>query len=810
MLSLGEEPSETDMLQKPDITMDDLLAKASNLTVLDEDGWEINEAGETLLEINARRADSTILGRVWGIADNNWGVEIKHNNKQSSFLVFTFKSAQDLNRILGKNPWFLNYGTLILERMTSLPQDWEKELLRFPICGRVYHLPSRSITQSNLTRLASLAGEVIDVQMADIPRIVTKDFFTFKVWCDITKPLFPGLLFPSIGGKKWLPFRYERLPFMCFNCGFLGHDTRALPRCLKMDWAIGKKTYGPWLKADDKREAQTVSKAATNELLQQHVQRPVMYEDSSSNMQNTMLGAEVPGAIINPPGNLEAVNSGLFIVDSNGNSFANLSRQQDNKVPMMEKGESSQVNCKRNGSWRNDHESLKGLAAMDMESVFDSEGLRKNRTGNEVDYNKLVEIPISYDVGIERLNKEDRPLKRRKVTPRRPKIKGKGTTLDKLINTAGKWKINEVYSWFHKDDFPWVLGIIPLTSSPDWMSWSLNNNGKYSVASGYKTRFIHTDLAECSNTAPLKAWWKFIWSSKLIPKTKNFIWRVFNQWLPTKIELSKRGMSLETNCDWCQEKEEDICHALWFCPKVLKIWKLAGFDTQNFIHMPKASDVLFYLWGKLPKEDLIQFIGLSWLIWQRRNIFIFKHQVQEIHSWVRWALEKLDDFFGECKDPRQDNAVTAKPKWGPPPSDCVMINTDASLIDDKMGYGLSVVLRDSVGDLIVAETVFVPGIASIFLAEAVAVKLGVRLAQKWSVSKAIVAADCLSIINSLQSSSALNSYWGMLCRDILSLKHHFLSLNFTHFDVGNKVSKNYLLDTPNAEDLNPGDSEIEE
>uniref|UniRef100_A0A803Q7N5 Reverse transcriptase n=1 Tax=Cannabis sativa TaxID=3483 RepID=A0A803Q7N5_CANSA len=1456
MLSLGEEPSETDMLQKPDITMDDLLAKASNLTVLDEDGWEINEA----------------RGDVAG-------------------------------------------GHCAKGRFCS------------------------------------------------------------------NKPMSRPLLKTILGRGMILGF------------------VQALPRCLKMDWAIGKKTYGPWLKADDKREAQTVSKAATNELLQQHVQRPVMYEDSSSNMQNTMLGAEVPGAIINPPGNLEAVNSGLFIVDSNGNSFANLSRQQDNKVPMMEKGESSQVNCKRNGSWRNDHESLKGLAAMDMESVFDSEGLRKNRTGNEVDYNKLVEIPISYDVGIERLNKEDGPLKRRKVTPRRPKIKGKGvqtenfivqmamnegstlsrgiskdldlnlddnlkaenldyhpgmiflsetrlnssgmefvrvqlgytrcftvdargksgglallwtsdfvvqiksftvshidalvendlgfmwrftgfygspdpggrveswkllfrlknmfnyawicggdfneiasskekkgggpkpdylmknfrqamsdyhlkeidpkgtaftwcngrtsnlifekldhvlcnsdwmnhfktnkttllkwwnsdhrpilleafqgakgslfrrkwgtrfhyehawadneechkiinevwrvkangkpidtlthlisncgkrlhewnitqknatfssskelkgkidwlsksssmsdwiarqklekdlngveekremywrqrsralwlkhgdrntkffhfkasarrkkstieglfndngkwctaeneitevainyfqklfssstggidvkeglrgkipcriseadnralrepftseeiqaslfqvhplkapgndglpgmffhnnwdlikddftaacldilnqnadckainetliclilkikqpakmsdfrpislcnvvykvvskclanrmklsmnsaisdnqsafiggriiqdnamrlrksplyeeskiktavaatlanylgvslvenhtkylgmpsfvgrnkkqvfgiirdkveaklrgwkmglfsqagkevlikaviqaipcyimscfriskgilkemesmiarfqwgsttnkhklhwgnwkklcrlkeqggmgfrdledfnkamlakqgwklitepeslmarvlkalyfpqgnfmnanighygstvwrsilwgreillqgsrwcvgngctirinedawlprgrpfslrtkvllpegTTLDKLINTAGKWKINEVYSWFHKDDIPWVLGIIPLTSSPDWMSWSLNNNGKYSVASGYKTRFIHTNLAECSNAAPLKAWWKFIWSSKLIPKMKNFIWRVFNQWLPTKIELSKRGMSLETNCDWCQEKEEDICHALWFCPKVLKIWKLAGFDTQNFIHMPKASDVLFYLWGKLPKEDLIQFIGLSWLIWQCRNIFIFKHQVQEIHSWVRWALEKLDDFFGECKDPRQDNAVTAKPKWGPPPSDCVMINTDASLIDDKMGYGLSAVLRDSVGDLIVVETVFVPGIASIFLAEAVAVKLGVRLAQKWSVSKAIVAADCLSIINSLQSSSALNSDWGMLCRDILSLKHHFLSLNFTH------------------------------
>uniref|UniRef100_A0A803P5B5 Reverse transcriptase zinc-binding domain-containing protein n=1 Tax=Cannabis sativa TaxID=3483 RepID=A0A803P5B5_CANSA len=173
-------------------------------------------------------------------------------------------------------------------------------------------------------------------------------------------------------------------------------------------------------------------------------------------------------------------------------------------------------------------------------------------------------------------------------------------------------------------------------------------------------------------------------------------------------------MSLETTCDWCQEKEEDICHALWFCPKVLKIWKLAGFDTHNFIYMPKAPDVLFYLWGKLPKEDLIQFIGLSWLIWQRRNNFIFKHQAQEIHSWVRWALAKLDDYFVECKDSRQDKAVTAKPKWGPPPFDCVMINTDASLIADKMGCGLSAVLRDSVGELIVNLKLSLFSIASIF------------------------------------------------------------------------------------------------
>ncbi|KAF4383730.1 hypothetical protein G4B88_020052 [Cannabis sativa] len=110
--------------------------------------------------------------------------------------------------------------------MDQMSLNWEIVLIRFLISGRILHLPPRSITQKNLERLASLAGDIIEVQKVDISRIVAKGFFTFKVWCDIFKPLCPGFLFPSDGCKIWLPLRYDRLPFMCFNCGRLGHEAR--------------------------------------------------------------------------------------------------------------------------------------------------------------------------------------------------------------------------------------------------------------------------------------------------------------------------------------------------------------------------------------------------------------------------------------------------------------------------------------------------------------------------------------------------------------------------------------------------------
>ncbi|KAF4389836.1 hypothetical protein G4B88_024117 [Cannabis sativa] len=133
----------------------------------DEDEWEVNEEGRATVEnlcaigrLITNRSMSrsllrTILGRVWGISKKNWGIEIKLTTKESMFLVFSFKSTQDLNRILTKNPWFLNNGTLVLERMNKFSLDWESELTRFLISGRILHLPTRSITQRNMECLAN-------------------------------------------------------------------------------------------------------------------------------------------------------------------------------------------------------------------------------------------------------------------------------------------------------------------------------------------------------------------------------------------------------------------------------------------------------------------------------------------------------------------------------------------------------------------------------------------------------------------------------------------------------------------------------
>ncbi|KAF4350809.1 hypothetical protein F8388_002894 [Cannabis sativa] len=197
----------------------------------------------------------TILGRVWGLSEVDWGVKIKKSTTEATFMVFSFKKEGDLFRIVNKSPWLLNNGILILQRLTKIPTKWEIELNRFPLTGRVLNLPTRSISARNMRRLASMAGEVIEIQKEDVPKITLNGFFWFKVWVSIDKPLCPGFLFPNSGDKVWLPFRYERLPFMCFSCGIVGHDYKS---CAKKQVNVidGEgncfPAYGAWLKFEDK------------------------------------------------------------------------------------------------------------------------------------------------------------------------------------------------------------------------------------------------------------------------------------------------------------------------------------------------------------------------------------------------------------------------------------------------------------------------------------------------------------------------------------------------------------------------------
>uniref|UniRef100_A0A803Q5W9 CCHC-type domain-containing protein n=1 Tax=Cannabis sativa TaxID=3483 RepID=A0A803Q5W9_CANSA len=202
---------------------EDLLSRISKLTVTDDQGWEINEDGAEdigkscligqlyTLKPFSRSLLKNILCRLWNSGELDWDLKIKK----------------------------------------GIPTDWEATLTTFTISGRVLNLPIEAITKTNMLSLAGMAGEVIDIQEPDINRITINGFFKFKVKNSIQSKLFPGYLFPHEGRRRWLQFQYDRLPYMCFNCGKIGHELR---QCSEIRAYVIKENgevaqaYGAWLK----------------------------------------------------------------------------------------------------------------------------------------------------------------------------------------------------------------------------------------------------------------------------------------------------------------------------------------------------------------------------------------------------------------------------------------------------------------------------------------------------------------------------------------------------------------------------------
>ncbi|KAF4385381.1 hypothetical protein G4B88_005713 [Cannabis sativa] len=281
----------------------------------------------------------------------------------------------------------------------------------------------------------------------------------------------------------------------------------------------------------------------------------------------------------------------------------------------------------------------------------------------------------------------------------------KDVTLNSLITANGDWKINEVNSWFHKDDIPWVLGIIPSTHNPDWITWELTNNGKYS-------------------------------------------------------------------------QEENITHALWCCPTVQKTWKRLGYSKLKDCTIHSASEFLWWQWEHLSKEEFIRFVGFTWLIWQRRNQFVFQHRNPNITYWVPWAIETLDQHLGLQHHESFNSQPKSSSTWTPPPHGKLLINTDASLVQGQEGCGISAAIRNNRGALIVAETRYIPGCMAVNLAEAAAIHLGIQLAEKWSIKNAWVASDSKIIISAIVNGSSSQTDWGQLVKTIIQMKTRFQSLHF--------------------------------
>ena len=120
-----------------------------------------------------------------------------------------------------------------------------------------------------------------------------------------------------------------------------------------------------------------------------------------------------------------------------------------------------------------------------------------------------------------------------------------------LLNDKREWNmemVREILTWNDAD----MVSKIPLSKKcmSNRLIWSESITGEFKVKSAYYVARRCLGKHEIHKVDKKKVWRK-IWSAKVAPKVKLFVWRVVQKIIPTKTRLQQKGVSGDSNCAMC-------------------------------------------------------------------------------------------------------------------------------------------------------------------------------------------------------------------------------------------------------------------
>ena len=126
-----------------------------------------------------------------------------------------------------------------------------------------------------------------------------------------------------------------------------------------------------------------------------------------------------------------------------------------------------------------------------------------------------------------------------------------GSYVSELIDDDTKqWKRELILSCFERDVAGQILSIpISMRLPPDKMVWNWEKDGEFSVRSAYHLLCDEKSRNQPGPSSPQRnKLWKEIWRAYIPNKIKNFMWRLAKNILPTRSNLQKKGITLDTLC----------------------------------------------------------------------------------------------------------------------------------------------------------------------------------------------------------------------------------------------------------------------
>jgi ribonuclease HI len=343
-----------------------------------------------------------------------------------------------------------------------------------------------------------------------------------------------------------------------------------------------------------------------------------------------------------------------------------------------------------------------------------------------------------------------------------------------LINENTKWWNNQLLELlFIREEIKMIQSIpISSTNRSDTIIWRGTANGIFSVRSAY---YIQQDLdtqtmAGTSNPEGKQEVWRKLWALPVPNVEKHFMWRACTDSLPTRENLVKRNVIMDSKCFFCELEVETCSHILWQCPSARDVWSMGPPKIQkSTITGPDFMQIVESIFDDCSEEETVQFMGLARHIWLRRNEVlyggVFTHprelMIQTIRAGEEYKqAQQAGDAFPAVE------RVPVDSRWKAPAYGWVKANWDAAL-DSKTGrMGFGVIARDHNGEVKVMRSRLSRGFLSPFAAEAQAVLVAIQTCAEMGFSKVYMEGDAKVVIEAVLSKGQNNGQYGHVMEDI--------------------------------------------
>ena len=344
---------------------------------------------------------------------------------------------------------------------------------------------------------------------------------------------------------------------------------------------------------------------------------------------------------------------------------------------------------------------------------------------------------------------------------------------DFILNNPKRWDEAKVEETFSERDAQLILETtLPQATVKDRLAWPRAMDGQYNVKSGYQ----HWCDVNLGNTGVMQSkGWSKLWKTDLPHKIQTFMWRFSRNTVPVRNRLRGKGVDLPIICPMCDMDVEHLLHLFFDCPFAQNCWQYVG----RTFDMDSVEDAPQWLLQKLKEadpEEVMLIARVLWGIWFFRNRRVWENKVVSAMVAMEWSAKYIADWR-KAKESRivvsRSNSPSSPAdaqRWKTPAEGYLKLNTDASIKLGEETFSVGLILRDHKGAFVGGKTQRMQAAMSVFEAEVLAIREGLR----WMVSLphqlVVLETDSLLAVRALTQPHNIALEVGLIldeCREII-------------------------------------------